>query len=260
MDKQQWALILGSIGLVALLYFGFNTTPSKQRLVEKSRVGNIEEQETSNILRDASQELPEDMRAYVKGLEHMAERSPEDSVRIEALKALSGVWFRQGQYLLAGHYAEQVAQITGTADGWAIAGTTYGRAFDSDEAPPADLVAEGAIRAFEHAISLDPQNPEYRINLAICYAEHPPADNPMKGIQLLLDLNRKDPENVTVLYQLARLGIRTGQYEKARERLEYALRLAPDQPRLHCLMVDLLRDMQLTDGLAEHQARCKQQG
>jgi len=62
----------------------------------------------------------------------------------------------------------------------------------------------------------------------------------MKGIQLLLELNRSNPENVSILYYLARFGMRTGQYEKARERLEKALSLDPAQRRLHCLMADLL--------------------
>ncbi|HLF63320.1 MAG TPA: tetratricopeptide repeat protein [Saprospiraceae bacterium] len=261
MDRQQVALIVGSLVMILLLYFGFNTKPPKQRLVEKSRAGDVELQETQNAIREAKASLPEDLRKYIQGLENIVEGTTNDSVRIEALSSLSATWFDQDAFVPAGYYAEHLAEIAQTAESWAIAGSTYGAGLTSyAEAELVELAMAGAVRSFESAISLRPDNLDYRINLAICYAEQPPATNPMKGIQLLLELNRSNPENISVLYHLARFGMRTGQYDKAKERLEKALSLDPTQRRLHCLMAELLRTMKQDERAMQYQTVCDEEG
>jgi tetratricopeptide (TPR) repeat protein len=259
MDKQQWALILGSIGLIALLYFGFDTKPPKQKLVEKSRVGGVELQEVQHLLRETMASMPGDKRSFFQGLENIVATAESDSVRISASEALSAAWYDQQHFTLAGYSAERIAGIEGTEDNWSVAGTTYAAALMASGVSENVLLATaGAVRCLENAISLNPENPDHRINLAICYVEQPPADHPMKGIQLLLELNRNYPENTSVLFHLARFGMRTGQFEKAEERLKNALLLDPEQRRLHCLMAELQTRILNPGKAAEHQAKCDQ--
>lgn len=256
MNRQQFWLIIGSAAMVLLLYFGFDTKPKTHRLIEKSRGADIEWQETENLLRKTKATLPEDLRKYLQGLDNVVQSAPNDSVRLEILQSLSGAWYDQQQYVIAGYYAERAAQIANSEDAWAIAGTTYGtELMRTEPSAHTHLAVAGAVRSFEHAISINPDNPDHRINLALCFAEHPPADQPMKGIMMLLDLNRAQPENISALFHLARLGMRTGQYDKAKERLETALSLDPAQRRLHCLMAELLRTTN-TPGADQHQEIC----
>ena len=258
MDKQQIALIVGSLALILLLFFGFNTKPPKQRLLEKSRSQDVELQETQNVVRESKTALPADLRKYIQGLENIVEGAEVDSNRIEALKLLSSAWFDQKAFVPAGYYAERVADIVQTAESWAIAGSTYAAEFSLGHDPEdVDLAMAGAVRSFENAISLDPENVDYRINLAICYAEQPPATNPMKGIQSLLELNRSYPENTSVLYHLARFGMRTGQYEKAKERLETAFRIDSTERRVNCLMAELLEEMDQLESIEKFQMACE---
>jgi cytochrome c-type biogenesis protein CcmH/NrfG len=99
-----------------------------------------------------------------------------------------------------------------------------------------EFCANRAIQAFENAISLDPSDITNKVNLAVCYAERPPQNNPMKGILMLIDLNKKHPENVPTLSTLGRLGIQTGQFEKAVARLELALQIEPKNIKVNCLL------------------------
>jgi len=261
MNKQQWALIFGSVGLIALLYFGFDTRPPRQTLIEKSRAGGVEMQELQNFLRQSLAMLPDDRRKYFQGLENVVESAISDSVKIDALKALSSAWYARQGFALAGFCAERIAQIENTGENWAVAGTTYAAGLASGAiANDRDLVVAGAIRSLENAISLDPANIDNRINLAICYAESPPSENPMKGIQLLLELNRNNPDDVSVLYHLARFGMRTGQYDKAEERLRKALSLEPGQRRLHCLMAELQRQLNKPDLARTYEEHCSPTG
>jgi tetratricopeptide (TPR) repeat protein len=258
MNRQQLLLIIGSIAMIAVLFFGFDIKPPKHRQLETSRGDQVEWQETENLLRKAKAALPEDLRKYLQGLDNVVSGAPNDSIKIQVLKSLSSAWYDQGMHVLAGYYAERIALITGTEESWAIAGASYGIALTSGENPEhADLALAGAVRCFENAISLNPQNLEHRINLAICYAEHPPAANPMRGIQSLLDLNRNNPDNVAVLYHLARFGMRTGQYDRAMERLEHALSIEPEQRRLNCLMADLLRQTGRMEEMQRYVVRCE---
>ena len=75
------------------------------------------------------------------------------------------------------------------------------------------------------------------VNLALTYVEVPLEDNPMKGILMLRELNENHPENVTVIMQLARLSLQTGQFDKAVERLEKVIELRPSSANAYCCLL-----------------------
>ena len=123
----------------------------------------------------------------------------------------------------------KVAELENTEQAWSIAGTTMTLGLkNADQEKIKKFCSKNAIKAFENAISMDPENVQHRTNLAICYAEYPSQDNPMQGIMMLLDLNKKHPDNVGVLITLARFGMQTGQFEKVQGRLQKVLSLEPD--------------------------------
>jgi uncharacterized protein HemY len=96
-----------------------------------------------------------------------------------------------------------------------------------------------ALDAFEKAISLEPEVIDHRINQALCYIEVPEEGQPMKGIQMLAGLATNYPESAAPPYQLARLAVKTGQYERAQTRIEQALKLEPKDQRIACLAVEI---------------------
>ena len=101
-----------------------------------------------------------------------------------------------------------------------------------------DFCTQRAVSAFQNAISLNPTKLENKINLALCYTENPPQDNPMKGILLLRDLDKENPDNIAVNLQLARLAIKTGQLDRAIVRLETVLTKEPNNKKAICLLAD----------------------
>jgi cytochrome c-type biogenesis protein CcmH/NrfG len=100
-----------------------------------------------------------------------------------------------------------------------------------------DYSRSRAINALENAISIAPQETRHRINLALCYVEAPTTDNPMKGVLMLRDMLDKHPDDVGVLVQLGRLAIRTGQFDKALERLGKAYEIEPKNPAVLTYLV-----------------------
>ncbi len=240
---QLWAIGV-SIGLLLLLYFGFDTKPKSQKALEKSRALVAESADVNVLIKDAKTAISALERADIESLESRLADSVLDSVKIEFNKQLSGAWYRLGQYAIAGHYAQQVAEQENTDQAWSIAGTTFTIGLQRSESEKEKKFSkERAIRAFENAISLNPDNPANQVNLALVYTEQPDENNPMKGIQMLLKLNQEQPENVLVLSTLARLAIRTGQYDRAKERLEKALSIEPNNVDAVCMLALVLSEL-----------------
>jgi Flp pilus assembly protein TadD len=140
-----------------------------------------------------------------------------------------------------------------------VAGGTYfnGIAAAQDNALIRTYCADRAVKAFENAASLAPDQPDYRVNLALVYAENPPPDNPMKAVLMLRDLESKYPSAPSVYNALGRLAIKTAQWERAIERLEKARSLDPSNPNTPCLLAKAYEGAGNTAQAAEMARLCK---
>lgn len=259
MNQTQWIVVGLSLGLFFVLYLGCETKPPEQKAIEKSRALNIETTTITNLLREAKSSLTPTGSNDVLSLEAMLEQTSTDTQKVDVLKQLSGTWFELGFPAIAGYYAEEIAQIDGSANAWAMAGTTYNICLQQTEAQKISVFCEErAIAAFESAISENPDNPTHKLNLALIYTERPPQDNPMKGILMLRDLTEQYPENAAILYHMGRLAIMTGQYERAVERLTAALNLEPQSKRINCLLAEAYTGMGNVEGAKAFRQACEQ--
>ncbi len=237
MTKLQLVVVGSALLLFLVLYIGCETTPRDFQTVEKSRSLALASTNLEVLLQEAKEELEAGALNDVLVLETKLEEALDDTERVELMKQLSSRWFGLGHPAVAGSYAERIATIEGTEESWSIAGTTFTICVQrSQEEKIRNYCTTNAVKAFESAISINPSNISHKVNLALLYAENPPADNPMRGITMLLDLNREHSENVLVLNTLARLAIRTGQYDRAIERLEKARSIEPNNANTSCLL------------------------
>ena len=255
LSGRSLALIV-SVLLFSLIYFVFNTVGPKKSPEPSatSTTVKVPALDTRAAEEKALAALSADSATLVKGLTDQASKG-----EISSLKTLSGLYYRKGIFLLAGHYAAEVARQEQTAAAWNIAGSSYlaGLSAGSDEQLRQSM-ADQAVAAFDEAVKLDEANIDYKVNRASVFAEVPPKENPMMGVMELLELNKQHPDNVTVLLVLAKLGLRTHQYEKVVERLNKVLSLQPDNRDAVCMLAvayDGLGDHARTD---EMSARCAQ--
>ncbi|MBK8922120.1 MAG: tetratricopeptide repeat protein [Saprospirales bacterium] len=257
MNKSQYLALLSAAALFLALYLGFDTTPSRQKMVERSRSIQGESTGFETLLEDARAHLNAEQSAKVLELENRAAAAPGDSVRASALKDLSGWWYQQGQLALAGSIAGQVAELENTAAAWSVAGATFYHALGGEQDPKLrSYCGSQAVRAFESAVSLEPSQVEHRVNLALVYAENPPPDNPMKAVLLLRDLETQYPESPAVFNALGRLAIKTGQWERAVQRLEKAWALDPENPNTPCLLAKAYEGAGQANKATEFAVRC----
>lgn len=259
MTKAQIGTIIFAVALLFAMYWGCDRKPPEQQEIERSRSLVVEATDASVLRDEAKSELSPAQLGPLTELEMSVEESISDSTKAELYKQLSGKWYEYGYPAVAGYYAQQVAEVENTEESWSIAGTTYSIAVQRAKDERTRTFATGrAVTAFENAISLNPDNPANQVNLALVYTENPPEDNPMQGVQMLLKLNNEYPDNVYILNSLGRLANRTGQYERAVERLEKAMSLSPDNPNTICLLAEAYRGAGRTEQAAEFQQRCQQ--
>ena len=234
MQRTQFLALFLACLAVFILYVGFRTKPSSFDKVEQSRAATATTTDVQTLIAEARQEITGTPASRILALEQELDAEAPDT---ETLKALSATWYELGYAPIAGHYAAQVAEAEGTAEAWGIAGHTFSLALGQNEEEKVRAYClENAVAAYEKAISLDPEEVEYRLNLGLVYTEMPPQDNPMKGILMLVDLNKNYPDQPAVLFHLGRLAMKTGQTAKAVERLRQAAALRPDHRDTWCLL------------------------
>jgi len=256
MNRLQLLSIAIALGLFGLLYFGFDTKPSKQKELEKTRSFSAELTSGPALIKSAKANLSAEQLGELELLEAQSQ-SPVDSTSIYYKKQLASRWYQMGHPAISGHFALQIAEKENTESAWSIAGTTFSICLKNNPSPEReDYCKKRAISSFETAISLAPENSQHRVNLAMVYANHPLADQPMKGIQMLLELNRKDPDNVLVLKTLATFGLQTNQFDKVIGRLEKAKSLAPKDLEIDCLLEKAYIGKGMTEKAQVHGQLC----
>lgn len=257
MTRLQVVVVVSALSLFFVMYFGCDTKPKTQLAIEKNRALSGQSADVNVLLKEAKASLTAQQAANILALEKQLEAITNDSTKATLLEQLSGSWYQLKHPELAGYFAEQIADIRSSEEAWSIAGTTYTLCVQRVRAEKIrDFCTERAIKAFENASSLNTENLAHKINLALVHTENPPQDNPMKGVLMLVDLNKQYPENVSILTSLGRLAIKTGQYERAITRLEQVLTLAPDNVDAFCLLAQAYEGLGNAAKVAEFSAKC----
>ena len=236
--SQLLALAIAAVAFVTIAFGMERLAPAMRD--GASAVTKLSSTSARALMREATDGMDARAEAEIHGLERMLDAAESDPRKVDLLKQLSGAWYRAGKPALAGHFAEQVAETAPTDTAYSIAATTYSLCLraDSLSAKQRAFCEERAVPAYETAISLAPENTTHRLNLAVHLAENPPSGNPMRGVLLLRELNDADPDDVSVLVQLGRLSLQTGQNENARKRLTRAVQVAPANRKAQCLLAE----------------------
>ena len=231
---QAWIVGLSLI-LFLVIYLGFDTVPRAESDAGTRESTFLEPTSKEALLREARRTLSLDTLTILNDLEKQW-LSSEGLDKAEIGKEISSIWFQKSNFALAGDYAREIAVIENTDEAWSIAGTTFAYGLGDVDERRRLFCLNGARESFENAISIDPDEMSHRLNLALCFVEIPPEDNPMQGIQMLLQLNQENPEYIPVILNLARLAIQTGQYDRALARLATAEELDPSNRQVICLL------------------------
>ena len=165
MNTGQAVLISLSVLLFFGLYFGSSAKPSEIKSAEKLRALKAESTDISALLLNAKPSLTSLQSAELLSLETRLSQSENDSTTVDIYKDIASTWYGYKRADISGFYAMKVAELENTEEAWSIAGTTLTLGLKTaKEEKFKKFCSQNAVKAFENAISLNPDNPQHRIN------------------------------------------------------------------------------------------------
>lgn len=258
MGRSQWIAVAVVSVLLLLTYWGCPVRPPEME--EGFKRGPLEATGLESLIRSARASLKPAQIATLASLEGRLEQEEEADNRRPLLEQLAGEWYRAGQPAISGVYARKIAEETNTEEAWSIAATTFSICLKQEDADDKtrQFCANQAESAYQAAISLNPEEVNHRVNLALTYTDYPPKDNPMKGILQLREVVDNYPDDPQGYIALAQLSIKTNQWENAAKRLEKAVELSPDDPDAVCNLARVYDTLKRTEEAATLGARCQE--
>lgn len=144
-----------------------------------------------------------------------------------AFKDVAEFWEKEKNLNMAAFYYKRAAFLENTEKSITFAGNLYLAVLQQTEQPEIrKWQALEAIECFSKALEINPNNTDTKIALATCYTEG--TGETMKGVTLLREVTQTDSNNISANIILGKLAIQSGQFDKAKKRLELVLSLKPD--------------------------------
>ncbi len=162
-------------------------------------------------------------------------------------------WRGVSNPLLAGHYQQRLAGQAGLPSTWTRAGEFFQKAQKKTKDSLAKAFAVSkALKAFNKALDKNPDHLDAKAGLALTYIEG--KQQVMKGVSLLKEVVKVDPNHRKALFYLGMLSIRSGQYKKARERFQKLVEIQPKNPFNHLYLGNVEEQLDNKDAaLKEYQ-------
>lgn len=224
MQKGQIVLGVGTLILALALYFGGKTVTKKENSatskVESYSFEQYEEQQVAKLLTAEKSQLTSISDAI------KATKSADTAALKKLYLQKSEFWKNLNNPALGSYYFYQFANVEADKTALVNAGDVLVSAYKSTEdSVILNNLITFALRSYEAAVQKDGNDVELKIKLADAYVQG--SQEPMKGIGILRKLEDSLPNNVPVLLALGRLSIQSGQFDKAKERLQKILQLEP---------------------------------
>ncbi len=155
-----------------------------------------------------------------------------DAESLTYYDSIALLWDERKMYSLSAYWYEKKAEQDNSESSFLNAAYRYFDAIrQAVDTNVRSLLIQKAIDAYTRVITLNPQNLNARTDLGILYAEN--SDNPMKGINLLLEVIKEDPGHEMAQLNLGLLSVKSGQLDKALERFDKVLAINPSRIEVH---------------------------
>ncbi|MBX2904706.1 MAG: tetratricopeptide repeat protein [Taibaiella sp.] len=238
MRPVHYISIAVAIALIALLYWGGNTVPPKDKQVAEmqrpssggavSQAPNTMRVATFNeILASARKQLSATAADTVATIEKEISAMRDSSRMAVSFYSLSGVWERAHLLPVAAYYRAAAAKLENSQKNLTFAGQLFLELLEQEENRAVQMwEATEAIACAQQVLKAEPDNEEAKLVMASAYIQG--TSEPMTGVQMALGIAREKPDNVPANMLLGRMSIQSGQFDKAVKRFETVLAKEPE--------------------------------
>ena len=229
--KRIILLLSGACLVLALFFFGRLSAPKET--VAPTPQAAPKSFDIQGFITESKQKLSSSQSLYLTTLEQGITRGDVASQQLTAYQSLAAFWKDSAVVFEPyAYYLSEAAKLENSEKNLNFAAQLI---LDNLRSEPDEAKLNWktglAISLFEKAIELNPDNDDLRIGLGSSYIfGRGRSGNPqetMKGIQELLAVSRKDPNNMKAQLMLGVGGFISGQYDKAVERLKTVVEKEP---------------------------------
>jgi len=174
----------------------------------------------------------------------------------DVLRQLTFIFQRNNEQTMEAYYGAKIAKLENSDKKLTFAGSTLLKLMESEASPSIQLwEAAQAVDYLEGALKINPENEDAQLNLATAYMEG--TGEPMKGVQLLLGIVSKKPDDIPANLLLGRMSIKSGQMDKAVGRLQTVLKQDPDNVEALYFMAQVCKEKGEKQKAIELLQKCK---
>lgn len=224
MKKQQLVLVIGgAILFSSLFFFGKTINPNKAKQAPTEHSANDGHDHSINftdILSKAKSNLPVDKLHKLEAIENKLQKSSKDE-QIHVFHRLASFWKDSvGVFEPYIYYTAEAAKLDNSEKSLTFAAQLFiDNLFDEANPSMQNWLATNGKVLLEKALEINPNNDSSKIGIGACYLFGNISDNPMEGIMQVKAIVDKNPNNLYAQWVLALGSKKSGQYDKAIERL-----------------------------------------
>jgi len=218
--RSKQTLIVAAVVLLAVFLFTRDIkglvkpkketsgVPAGGQLTSAGSTINLTEVSTA-----AKNSINANLAAEITTLENAYKTASEDQ-KVNVAKVLAEKWDDVEQAVPSALYLEIIAGKERNLKNWLAAGGRLMKAFDNtQDSLISPVLLQKANAAYTNAVALDSTNLEAKTGLGISVVNGMGA--PMSGIAMLLEVIKKDPDNLKANMSLGTFAIKSGQFDKA---------------------------------------------
>jgi tetratricopeptide (TPR) repeat protein len=237
---------------VSLVFLAVYTAPKKEspQALRTKQEAEAKSQIKSQI-DEIKGKLSPGLANQINTQEKMYSGAATNESKIAALDSLIKLWDGAMHPQVAVIYSEEKASVLGTSEAWLNAGNRYLGLAGVSDPKDKNWALDNAEKCFNKALELNPDLSDAKINLAVCIVEKG-TEPPMRGITLLKEVVEKEPRNVKALVQLGHFSVMSGQLDKAIERYNAALGVAPEATEINFFLADTYGKMGKPDDAGKY--------
>jgi predicted Zn-dependent protease len=210
------------IAITAYFFIPTKTKKINEPLAMEKPLYSLEQHE-EKFMQNAS----EIVKLKADSLIQIYKNSSDSLAKVKALSDIISYFNTIQNPELASLYVLKKAEIIKNSNSWEICGDNFINLFSDSKLDTLLIkdISNKATYSFEKSFSADTNKLSSKLKLAQSYMEL--QNEPMKGVQILLSIVKKDSMNPPANLLLAKFGLVSGQYDKVEQRLKKVLYLQP---------------------------------
>ena len=228
MTAKRGAIILSVLAVVAIggIYFGNFATKKIEKKEAHAHADMGEELSMEDFEKNLVKNLSEQDQNNANQISKLWKEASNDQQKAKAAHEAAHFWEDRSTVLEA-YYHSEAAIIENNLEEIISSGDQLISQFrNAENEKIKNNLITFALRSYQAALKLSPNDNTLKLKAGSAYVEG--SIDPMKGIVLLREVVDSDPSNTSALILLGRFSIMSGQFDKAKERLDQALSIDPN--------------------------------